>query len=53
MKAFEAGTRNGPGAAKVAPEAMERSRLRAENARLKREVDILKKAAASFARDAW
>jgi transposase len=52
-KAFDAGMLNGPGAPKVAPEAMELSRLRAENARLKREVDILKQATASFAREAW
>jgi transposase len=52
VKAFDAGTLNGAGAAKVTPEAMELSRLRAENARLKREVDILKKATAYFARDA-
>lgn len=45
VKAFAVGTLNGAGAAQV-------SRLRAENARLKREVDILKKATAYFARDA-
>ena len=52
VKAFEGGTLNGAGAAKVAPEAMELSRLRSEVARLKRENDILRKAAAYFARDA-
>ena len=52
VKAFDVGTLHGAGAAKVTPEAMELSRLRAENARLKREVDILKKATAYFARDA-
>ena len=52
VKALDVGTLNGAGAAKVTPEAMELSRLRAENARLKREVEILKKATAYFARDA-
>lgn len=52
VTACDAGTRNSAGAAKVTPEAMERSRPRAENTRLKREVDILKKATAYFARDA-
>ena len=52
VKAFDVGTLNGAGAAKVTPEAMELSRLRAENARLKREVEILKKATAYFAREA-
>jgi len=36
----------------ITPEAMELSRLRAENARLKMHVDILKKATAYFAKDA-
>jgi transposase len=36
----------------VTPEEKELSRLRAENARLKRELEIVKKAAAYFARDA-
>ena len=35
----------------VTPEQMELARLRAENARLKMERDILKKAAAYFAKD--
>ena len=52
VKAFDVGTLNGAGAVQVTPEGMELSRLRAENARLKREVDILKKATAYFARDA-
>ena len=52
VKAFDVGTLNGAGAVKVTPEGMELSRLRAENVRLKREVDILKKATAYFARDA-
>ena len=52
VKAFDAGTLNGAGAPTVSAEAMELSRLRAEAARLKRENDILRKATASFARDA-
>ena len=35
----------------ITPEQMELSRLRAENARLKMEAEILKKAAAYFARE--
>jgi transposase-like protein len=35
----------------VTPEEMELSRLRAENLRLKRELEIIKKAAAYFAKD--
>jgi len=42
----------GAGAKPVTPEQMELSRLRAENARLKMHVDILKKATAYFAKDA-
>jgi transposase len=52
VKASDAGKLDGPGARKVTPEEMERSRLRAENVRLKREVDRLKKATADLARDA-
>ena len=37
--------------AKVSPEQMEIARLRAENARLRMERDIAKKAAATFAQD--
>jgi transposase len=51
VKAAEAGKLNGAGARKVTPEEMELSRLRAENIRLKRENEILKKATAYFARD--
>jgi transposase len=51
VKAFDAGKLNAPGARKVTPEEMELSRLRAENIRLKRECEILKKATAYFARD--
>ena len=51
VKAAAAGTLNGAGAKVVTPEQMELSRLRAENVRLKRENEILKKATAYFARD--
>jgi|SRR5450759_641008 transposase len=51
VKAAAAGTLNGVGATVVTPEQMEFSRLRAENVRLKRENEILKKATAYFARD--
>jgi transposase len=52
VKAFDEGKLNGPGSKQVTPEQMELSRVRAENIRLKRENEILKKAAAYFARDA-
>ena len=45
------GKLKGVGSKVVTPEAMELSRLRAEVARLKRENEIIKKAAAYFARD--
>lgn len=48
VKAAEAGKLDGADARKVTPEEMELSRLRAENIRLKRENDILKKATAYF-----
>ena len=51
VKAAAAGTLNGAGVKVVTPEQMEWSRLRAENVRLKRENEILKKATAYFARD--
>ena len=51
-RAAAAGKLNGPGAKPITPEQMELSRLRAENARLKMHVEILKKAAAYFAKDA-
>ena len=51
VKAAAAGTLHGAGAKVVTPEQMELSRLRAENVRLKRENEILKKATAYFARD--
>ena len=52
VKAFDAGKLNGPGTKQVTPEQMEISRARAENVRLRRELEIVKKAAAYFARDA-
>ncbi len=52
VKATEAGKLVGAGAKPVTPEQMELSRLRAENARLKMHVEILKKATAYFAKDA-
>jgi transposase len=51
VKAAAAGKLNGAGGKVVTPEQMELSRLRAENIRLKRECEILKKAAAYFAKD--
>jgi transposase len=52
VKAVAAGKLTAPDAKPVTPEQMELSRLRAENARLKMHVDILKKATAYFAKDA-
>ena len=52
VKAAKAGKLNPPGAKKITPEQMELSRVRAENARLKMENEILKKATAYFAKDA-
>ena len=51
VKAAAAGKLNGAGSKVVTPEQMELSRLRAENIRLKRECEILKKATAYFARE--
>jgi transposase len=51
VKAAAEGKLNGAGGRMVTPEEMELSRLRAENLRLKRENEILKKATAYFARD--
>ena len=51
VKAAEAGKLNRTGGKVVTPEQMELSRLRAENIRLKRENEILKKATAYFARE--
>jgi len=52
VKAVVAGKLHETGGMMVTPEAMELSRLRAEVARLKRENEIIKKAAAYFAKDA-
>ena len=51
IKASAEGKLKGAGSKVVTPEAMELSRLRTEVARLKRENEIIKKAAAYFARD--
>ena len=51
IKAAAEGKLAGAGGRVVTPEEMELSRLRAENLRLKRENEILKKATAYFARD--
>ena len=51
VKLAAAGKLNGPGTKVVTPEQMDLSWLRAENVRLKRECEILKKATAYFARD--
>ena len=52
VKAAKAGKLHPPGAKAITPEQMELSRVRAENARLRMEVEILKKATAYFAKDA-
>lgn len=52
VKVARAGQLSGAGAKPVTPEQMEISRLRAENARLKMHVELLKKATAYFAKDA-
>ena len=51
VKLAAAGKLNGTGTKVVTSEQMDLSRLRAENVRLKRECEILKKATAYFARD--
>jgi transposase len=51
IKAAAEGKLSGAGNRVVTAEEMELSRLRAENLRLKRENEILKKATAYFARD--
>jgi transposase len=51
IKAAAEGKLKGAGKRIVTAEEMELSRLRAENARLKRENEIIKKAAAYFAKD--
>ena len=52
VKAAKAGTLNPAGVNALTPEQMELSRLRAEVSRLRMECEILKKATASFAREA-
>ena len=52
VKAAATGKLNGAGGKVVTPEAMEAPQLCAEAARLKRGNEILKKAAACFAKDA-
>jgi len=52
VKAAKAGKLNPTGGKTVSPEQMELSRVRAENARLRMENEILKKATAYFAKDA-
>ncbi len=51
IAAANEGKLTGVGSKVVTPEMMELSHLRAENARLKRENEIIKKAAAYFAKD--
>lgn len=51
VKAADSGKLAKTGGKVVTPEQMELSRLRAENIRLKRECEILKKATAYFARE--
>ena len=51
VKLSAAGKLTGAGTKPVTQEQMDLSRLRAENVRLKRECEILKKATAYFARD--
>ena len=51
VKAAKAGKLHPPGAKTITPEEMELSRMRAENARLRMENEILKKATAYFAKD--
>ena len=50
LRAHHEGRLGGVGSKLVTPEQMELSRLRAENARLRMERDILKKATAYFAK---
>jgi transposase len=51
VKAAKKGKLNPSGGKTLTPEQMELSRLRAENARLRLECEILKKATAYFAKD--
>jgi len=52
VKAAVEGRLSGAGGRVVTPEERELSRLRAEHLRLKRELEIIKKAAAYFAKEA-
>ena len=52
IKAAKHGKLHAPGGKAVTPEQMEFSRVRAENARLRMENEILKNATAYFAKDA-
>ena len=52
VKAADAGKLSGADTKPITPEQMELTRARAEVVRLRREVEILKKATAYFARDA-
>ena len=52
VSAAKAGKLNPAGTKAITPEQMELSRVRAENARLRMELEIIKKAAAYFAKDA-
>jgi transposase len=51
VKAAASGKLGEAGSKEITPEQMELSRLRAENIRLKRECEILKKATAYFAKE--
>ena len=51
LKARREGRLGGPGSKAVSPEQMELARLRAELAKTKMELDIVKEAAAYFARE--
>ena len=51
MSAAKAGKLNLTGTKAITPEQMELTRMRAENARLRMELEIVKKAAAYFAKD--
>ena len=52
VKGAKEGKLNAPATKPITPEQMDLSRLRAENARLRMECEILKKATAYFAKDA-
>lgn len=48
IKAFDAGKLGGAGARAVTPEQMELSKVRAENIKLRRELEIVKKSGGVF-----